>query len=258
MTVLQPPVSEQDATTAQDARLWVSNDGIWNTIQGEGPRLGRITTFLRLAGCNLACSWCDTSYTWDWQGRNGHLYHPTKEAKRTPVQAVFTDLVRALDTTHSLTITGGEPLLQWRNLEKLFNLFWNSGEYLSEINFETNGTIYPQWALWSLPIINYVVSPKLKNSGNPYLPDQLSTLKCFERQGADFKFVCNSISDLDEVSTLVSSVHITSHRIWIMPEGVSPGLVNARAQELVDAVIQRGWNLTTRFHLQLWGNTRAR
>ena len=36
------------------------------TLQGEGPSSGRRAMFLRLAGCNLSCSWCDTAYTWDW------------------------------------------------------------------------------------------------------------------------------------------------------------------------------------------------
>ena len=39
---------------------------IFHSLQGEGPTMGTATVFLRLATCNLACSWCDTKYTWDW------------------------------------------------------------------------------------------------------------------------------------------------------------------------------------------------
>ena len=39
---------------------------IFHSLQGEGANIGTATVFLRLAQCNLACSWCDTKYTWDW------------------------------------------------------------------------------------------------------------------------------------------------------------------------------------------------
>src|SRR5438046_10053865 len=71
-----------------DSKLVLSTDGIFRTIQGEGPRLGRNTCFIRLAGCNLACSWCDTAYTWDWKGVNGHEYHVKKEVLVTPLNVI--------------------------------------------------------------------------------------------------------------------------------------------------------------------------
>ena len=40
---------------------------IFHSIQGEGVSAGTPTVFLRLATCNLACTWCDTRYTWDWR-----------------------------------------------------------------------------------------------------------------------------------------------------------------------------------------------
>ena len=40
---------------------------IFQSIQGEGINMGIPTAFLRLAVCNLSCSWCDTRYTWDWK-----------------------------------------------------------------------------------------------------------------------------------------------------------------------------------------------
>ena len=40
---------------------------VFNSFQGEGRNIGLPSTFLRLAYCNLACRWCDSKYTWDWQ-----------------------------------------------------------------------------------------------------------------------------------------------------------------------------------------------
>ena len=46
------------------------------TIQGEGKSAGRRVIFIRLSMCNLHCSWCDTPYTWNWEGTN--FSHPLK------------------------------------------------------------------------------------------------------------------------------------------------------------------------------------
>ena len=48
------------------SRLDNGDPEIFESIQGEGVNLGNPCIFLRLAGCNLKCAWCDTKYTWDW------------------------------------------------------------------------------------------------------------------------------------------------------------------------------------------------
>ncbi|MFT6627957.1 MAG: 7-carboxy-7-deazaguanine synthase, partial [Flavobacteriales bacterium] len=48
----------------RDDALLISE--IFRTVQGEGPSTGVVSTFLRLAHCNLRCTWCDTPFTWDW------------------------------------------------------------------------------------------------------------------------------------------------------------------------------------------------
>lgn len=281
---MQPQVTlaeQLNTGIGADERLFLSKDGIFNTIQGEGPRLGQYTTFMRLAGCNLACSWCDTAYTWDWTGKNGHKYYPQDEVVSTLESTVYFRVRELTKSTRSLTITGGEPLLQWKRLQELFYEMKDSGSRpfdiraLREVNFETNGTIWPTWEYQALEVadqLNYVVSPKLKNSGNALLdqgaavPTLIYTLSHFVTRpgGSDFKFVCASEDDLEEVEEIQQLLEVweqaklPDHRIWIMPQGVEPGLVNNRARELVEATMRRGWNLTTRFHLQLWGNERAR
>src|SRR5260370_42452272 len=62
------------------------------TFQGEGSSIGRYCYFLRLAGCNQHCAWCDTSYTWDWTGRNGIKYDPKEEVYKYSVEAVIDEL----------------------------------------------------------------------------------------------------------------------------------------------------------------------
>src|SRR3954451_18718764 len=82
------------------------------TFQGEGRSLGRRCGFVRLGRCNLACTWCDTKYTWDWS-----QYDPSVELRRRTVDEVVADLA-AMDVP-MVVITGGEPLLQQRAMAAL-------------------------------------------------------------------------------------------------------------------------------------------
>src|SRR4051794_5963800 len=82
------------------------------TWQGEGPSLGRRCGFVRLGRCNLACTWCDTPYTWDWE-----RFDPAVELRRTPVDDILSQL-DAMDVD-MVVISGGEPMLQQRHLALL-------------------------------------------------------------------------------------------------------------------------------------------
>lgn len=96
---------------------------LFRSIQGEGSRQGRPCTFIRFAGCNLHCAWCDTP-----RARSGGTEMDAGE---------ITAKVRDLGGTY-VCITGGEPLLQGRPLLSLLRSLHASG-YLVDI--ETNGTI---------------------------------------------------------------------------------------------------------------------
>jgi 7-carboxy-7-deazaguanine synthase len=89
---------------------------IFDSVQGEGINMGRVCTFIRLANCNLNCSWCDTNYE----------AVAEKEVSEIGLMAKQ-DLI---------VITGGEPLLQ--ELGPLLNFFKVQGK---EIAIETNGTL---------------------------------------------------------------------------------------------------------------------
>ena len=106
---------------------------IFATIQGEGVSAGEPSTFLRLAICNLACSWCDTAYTWDWK----------RFTRAEQVMAAEPgDLVARIASLppRNVVITGGEPLIQRRQLVPLVSQLKALG---LRVSMETNGTIGP-------------------------------------------------------------------------------------------------------------------
>jgi len=73
---------------------------------------------------------------------------------------------------------------------------------------------------------------------------------------AVFKFVVTQSADLDEVTDLVEAYELDP--VWIMPEGTDPTMLLEQARQLAGPVLERGWNLTTRLHVLLWGDDRGR
>ena len=211
------------------------------TLQGEGPSLGRRAGFVRLGRCNLACSWCDTAYTWDWS-----RFDPAQELRRMTVAEVAAQ-VAAMDVP-MVVVTGGEPLLQQSALSEL--LLTLSPRHRIEV--ETAGTIAPIPEVVGL-VDQFNVSPKLGNSGNAlerrHKPE---VLRAFQDTGkAVFKFVVAGPHELDEVAAFGVAP------VWVMPEGTTAERVRAGLAALADPVIERGWNLTTRLHVELWGDKRG-
>jgi len=108
------------------------------TIQGEGPSVGQRCAFLRLAGCNLTCTWCDTPYTWDWEGLNGEPYDKTQETHPASLYEIHHQLTGL--GVDLIIVSGGEPMMQQRNLGPLVDRLTRSG---IRVEIETNGTIAP-------------------------------------------------------------------------------------------------------------------
>lgn len=221
------------------------------TFQGEGPSLGRRCAFLRLGGCNLHCSWCDTPYTWDWAGRNGHPYDARAELTAMTPAEVMDDLAsRGVDM---LVVSGGEPLLQQVALLPLLSRVRAAGW---SVEIETAGTIAPRDALVGL-VSQFNVSPKLAHSGNSvgrrYRPDALDALQQSGR--AVWKFVVGELGDLAEVDIIVKAHGLSP--VYIMPEGTSTADIVRGSREVADAVLARGWQMTTRLHVLLWGGKRG-
>ena len=229
---------------------------IFASVQGEGPSAGMPVAFMRLSRCNLACVWCDTAYTWHFEG-DGRPHRDGVEYDRAANQLKLTETevaerILALGQNR-LVITGGEPLLQAPALGKLLDLLPDIA-----VEVETNGTTKAPPALDSR-IDQYNVSPKLAHSGNPselaLLPDRLSAYARDPR--AWFKFVIAAPSDVDEVLSLQEAYAIASDRIFLMPEGTDSETLRSRANWLAQLCLEHGFRLSDRLHIHLFGDTRG-
>ncbi len=123
---------------------------IFASLQGEGLRQGEPSIFIRFAGCNLRCSFCDTK--WAWRG-----------GEEITLEAI---MARVLDENRHfpcswVCLTGGEPLLQ--PISSLIRVLKKAGFY---VQIETNGTLEPtgeaDWWTVSPKPPNYLLKPEFR------------------------------------------------------------------------------------------------
>ena len=145
---------------------------IFASVQGEGLRQGEPTIFVRLAGCNLRCGFCDTKKAWRG-GREMSVEKIVEEVARRR---------REYPTTW-VCLTGGEPLAQ--NVRPLVARLHEDG---FRVQIETNGTFPPA------PLADWhSVSPK---------PPDYAVHPGFKKQAREVKLVVCRALDLDGIRTV--------------------------------------------------------
>lgn len=137
------------------------------TIQGEGMVVGQKTMFVRTAGCDYSCSWCDSAFTWNGSGK--HLI------VQMTAEEIWSELKRLGGHGFSfVTISGGNPAL-YPNLEALIAILKENN---IKIGVETQGS---RWQNWMYDIDELTISPKPPSSGmttdHSVLADILNKLK---------------------------------------------------------------------------------
>lgn len=214
---------------------------IFHSIQGEGVSQGTPCVFLRLAGCNLACSWCDTAYSW-----NGSV----PAVRLTPEEAAQAVLRYP---SRRLVLTGGEPLLQQKALPALLRLLPEHA-----VEMETNGTILPDEDLLRR-IGQFNVSPKLPHAGNDaaraWKPEILRRLA--ETGKAWFKFVASCERDVTDILRLAPQAGIPTERILIMPLGASRKELDALRPQMVEWCLRHGLRFSDRLHISIWDSKKG-
>lgn len=211
-----------------------SEPEIFYSIQGEGARTGSPVVFLRLAGCNLHCSWCDTKHSW---GQGIELPEEDVAQRIMCYQAP------------GLVITGGEPLMQAQALEKLLPLL--PADMFIEV--ETNGTIAPT-PLLVQRINQWNVSPKLQHAGNKECTLVADVLRNFVKtQKAWFKFVVNGEEDWPSIQAL----KLPQDKIILMPCAATLEQLNDSRLKVVELCLTHKVRFGDRLHVALWGDKKG-
>ncbi|MBP1965245.1 7-carboxy-7-deazaguanine synthase QueE [Paenibacillus aceris] len=155
---------------------------IFETVEGEGTRAGFPTVFVRLFGCNLRCTWCDTKYS-----------YPPAEAENVMTIADIISKVTTFRSRH-ICLTGGEPLLYGEKslalIEALAEL-----EQVDDLHIETNGAI--DLAMFvervASPKVRYIMDFKLPDSGE--MEQMIVNNFALLREQDELKFVIGSDHD---------------------------------------------------------------
>ena len=226
------------------------------SVQGEGKLTGVPSWFLRLSGCNLRCTWCDTPYaSWNPEGEQHSIESIIENAKTSGVR-------------HAV-VTGGEPMI-FPQLPAICCGLRDAGMH---ITIETAGTAFPDdWQSLACDLMS--ISPKLANS-TPRNDDRdpLSawtdrherrrlSIDTLNRLLAGFpdrqlKFVVASPEDLAEIDDLLTKLSgFEAGDVMLMPEGTAVP-EPASVRWVVDTCLERGWRYCHRLHIELFGDTRG-
>ena len=159
----------------QQQELFLNVVETFASIQGESTHAGRLCFFIRLAGCNLACSYCDTVYAQEENcGTDRSIAELIAEVKASRINLV--------------EITGGEPALQ-KNAPVLAQALLDEG---FEVLMETNGSV----RLDLFPVeLKKIIDVQLPSSGMHEANDIVNYR--YLRPGDELKFVAGSLDDLE-------------------------------------------------------------
>ena len=222
---------------------------IFFSIQGEGRLTGVPSAFVRTAGCNLRCSFCDSEYT-SWS-----------PAGETVSVAEVLARLEAFPTRH-VVVTGGEPLIA-PEVEALCAGLRERGYH---VTVETAATVFKPIAcdLASL-------SPKLSNS-TPHereggrwadrhdrLRLRYDVIRAFMGHcDYQLKFVVDQPKDVAEVEAVLDRLPGADRtKVLLMPQGVTREELDRRAGWLVEVCKEHGFRYCPRLHIELYGHRRG-
>ncbi len=200
---------------------WPVNE-IFFSIDGEGKRAGSLAAFIRLAGCNLRCSYCDTAYAFD-------------EGKTMRIE----EIAETVKGWKNVTVTGGEPL--WQDIHALLQRLREH-----EVNIETNGSV-DVTPYHAYPWVFFTLDYKCPSSGmeSSMREKNFQTL----RPQDVLKFVVGDMEDL-RTAQRVCEKYEPNCLVYL-----SPVFGKIEAKEIVEymkSARYKNWRLQLQLHKYIW------
>ncbi|WP_440877274.1 7-carboxy-7-deazaguanine synthase QueE [Thalassotalea sp. PLHSN55] len=209
---------------------------LFETIQGEGAFTGQPSIFIRLQGCPVACSWCDTKHTWDIELEQevnadtvlAKTEETTQWSNVTVEQILAIVKAQGYQAKH-LVITGGEPCMV--DLTPLCLAFEQHG-YSCQV--ETSGTfeVLVSEQCW------VTVSPKINMRGG------YKILSSALARANEIKHPVATEQHVDELKALLKTHNVGEKQVYLQPISQKP-----RATELaIKTCIENNWRLSVQVH----------
>lgn len=209
------------------------------SINGEGKRAGQLALFIRFAGCNLNCEYCDTKWA-------NELDVDYQEYQVDELVDIIYD--SGID---NITLTGGEPLLQKEMINLLCKLNENEKHSNLYIEIETNGSIdISPYIEKPLKNVHFTLDYKTSVSGM----ENKMCLSNFENVRAKdtVKFVVGSLADLEQAKSIIFQYKLIDKGCGIY---FSPCFGAIEPAQMVDFLVKEklnGVNIQLQLHKFIW------
>jgi 7-carboxy-7-deazaguanine synthase len=203
---------------------------IFYSIQGESSRIGMPTVFVRLTGCPMRCTYCDTAYA----------FH---DGQQKEIEEIIQE-IKKFDTNY-VTVTGGEPLAQ-KNCIDLMNQLCELGY---QVSLETGGALDIKDVHSKVKIILDVKTPKSNEDKNNFWPN-LANIK----PNDEIKFVIQDYEDFSWSMDIIEKYQLNQSQILFSP------VYNVLASEqLAEWILKHQLNvrLQLQLHKILWGEKKG-
>ena len=238
--------------------IFLSDDLIFYTLEGEGEYIGKPSVFMRMSMCNLTCvgfasedspNGCDSFVSWSVKNKK-----------------TFNEIFELMETGNHVThlregaiwkLTGGEPMIQQKQLLKFVEAFRDRYNFTPRIDFETNATLMPDERWVTEFNATFTTSPKLTTNGDPeektYKPE---VLKWHKDHNSGFKFVISRSEDIEEIWRKYvndkADINVPLSRVWFMPCCGSREEHIEKAPAVAEYAKAMHVNFSPRLHLLLW------
>ena len=203
---------------------------IFYSIQGESSRIGMPTVFVRLTGCPMRCTYCDTAYA----------FH---EGQQKEIEEIIQE-IKKFDSNY-VTVTGGEPLAQ-KNCIELMNQLCELGY---QVSLETGGALDIKDVHAKVKIILDVKTPKSNEDKNNFWPNLANI-----RTNDEIKFVIQDYEDFSWSMDIIEKYQLNQNQILFSP------VYNVLASEqLAEWILKHQLNvrLQLQLHKILWGEKKG-